>query len=153
MIFYDREKRSVFGVLVFRTILKIASQREGDIINITPEINKAVRDSNVQEGIVHLFVQHSTAALTTIEFEPGVISDLKRALSLLAPDDAYYAHHLKWDDGNGRSHVKAALVGPSITIPVSKGNLMCGTWQQVVLLELDVRAGRERTVICTVIGT
>jgi len=97
-------------------------------------------------------VQHSTAALTTIEFEPGVISDLKRALSVLAPNDADYAHHLKWDDGNGRSHVKAALVGPSITIPVARGDLMCGTWQQVVLLELDVHAGRERTVICTVIG-
>jgi secondary thiamine-phosphate synthase enzyme len=140
------------GVPVFRTILKVTSQREGDIINITPEIKKAIRESNVQEGIVHLFVQHSTAALTTIEFEPGVISDLKRALSVLAPDNADYAHHLKWDDGNGRSHVKAALVGPSVTIPVSKGDLMCGTWQQVVLLELDVRAGRERMVICTVIG-
>jgi len=152
MIFYDQEKRSVCGVLVFRTILTIASQCEGDIINITPEVKKAVRESNVQEGIIHLFVEHSTAALTTIEFEPGVIADLKRALSVLAPDNADYAHHLKWDDGNGRSHVKAALVGPSITIPVSKGYLMCGTWQQVVLLELDVRAGRERTVICTVIG-
>jgi len=138
---------------VFRTILKIASQREDDIINITPEVKKAVRDSNVQEGIVHLFAEHSTAALTTIEFEPGVIADLKRALSVLAPDHADYAHHLKWDDGNGRSHVKAALVGPSLTIPISKGDLMCGTWQQVVLLELDVRAGRERTIICTVIGT
>jgi secondary thiamine-phosphate synthase enzyme len=153
MFFYDREKRPIYGVPVFRTILKIASQREGDIINITPEVKKAVRESNIHEGIVHLFVQHSTAALTTIEFEPGVISDLKRALSVLAPDDADYAHHLKWDDGNGRSHVKAALVGPSISIPVSKGDLMCGTWQQVVLLELDIRPGRERTVICTVIGT
>ena len=147
-----RKKRLVCGVLVFRTILKITSQHEGDIINITPEVQKAVLNSNVQEGIVHLFVQHSTAALTTIEFEPGVIADLKRALSVLAPDNAVYAHHLKWDDGNGRSHVKAALVGPSITIPVSKGDLMCGTWQQVVLLELDVHEGRERTVICTVIG-
>jgi secondary thiamine-phosphate synthase enzyme len=137
---------------VFRTILKIASQGEGDIINITAEVKKVIRDSDVQEGCVHIFVQHSTAALTTIEFEPGVISDLKRALSVLAPDKADYAHHLKWDDDNGRSHVKAALVGPSITIPVSKGDLMCGTWQQVVLLELDIRAGRERTIICTVIG-
>jgi secondary thiamine-phosphate synthase enzyme len=152
MIFYDRKKRLECGVLVFRTILKIASHHEGDIINITPEVKKAVRDSNIKEGIVHLFVQHSTAALTTIEFEPGVIADLKRALSVLAPDNADYAHHLKWDDGNGRSHVKAALVGPSITIPVSKGDLMCGTWQQVVLLELDIRAGRERTIICTVTG-
>ena len=137
---------------MFRTTFTVTSEREGDIINITPEVKKAVRDSSIHEGIIHLFVQHSTAALTTIEFEPGVVADLKRALSLLAPDDADYAHHLRWDDGNGRSHVKAALVGPSITIPVASGDLMCGTWQQVVLLELDVRAGRERTVICTVIG-
>ena len=137
---------------MFRTILKVTSKREGDIIDITPEVKKAVRDSYVHEGIVHLFVQHSTAALTTIEFEPGVLSDLKRSLSVLAPDDAGYAHNARWDDGNGRSHVKAALVGPSITIPLAGGDLLCGTWQQIVLLELDVNAGRERTIICTVIG-
>ena len=137
---------------MFRTILKVTSKREGDIIDITPEVKKAVRDSNVHEGIVHLFVQHSTAALTTIEFEPGVLSDLKRALSVLAPDDAGYAHNTRWDDGNGRSHVKAAMVGPSISIPLAGGDLLCGTWQQIVLLELDVNAGRERTIICTVIG-
>ncbi|MCX6684819.1 MAG: secondary thiamine-phosphate synthase enzyme YjbQ [Methanoregula sp.] len=137
---------------MFRTIIRVTSKCEGDIINITPEIKKAVRDSNVQEGIVHLFVQHSTAALTTIEFEPGVLTDLKRALSVLAPDDADYAHHIRWNDGNGRSHVKAALVGPSITVPLANGDLLCGTWQQIVLLELDVNAGRERTIICTVIG-
>jgi len=137
---------------MFRTILKVTSKREGDIIDITPDVKKAVRESNVHEGIVHLFVQHSTAALTTIEFEPGVLSDLKRALSVLAPDDADYAHHIRWDDGNGRSHVKAALVGPSITVPLAGGALLCGTWQQIVLLELDVNAGRERTIICTVMG-
>jgi secondary thiamine-phosphate synthase enzyme len=142
----------VYGALMFRTILKVTSKREGDIIDITPEVKKAVRDSNVHEGIVHLFVQHSTAALTTIEFEPGVLSDLKRALSVLAPDDAGYAHNTRWDDGNGRSHVKAALVGPSLTVPLAGGDLLCGTWQQIVLLELDVNAGRERTIICTVIG-
>jgi secondary thiamine-phosphate synthase enzyme len=137
---------------MFRTILKVTSKREGDIIDITPEVKKAVRDSNVHEGIVHLFVQHSTAALTTIEFEPGVLSDLKRALSVLAPDDAGYAHNTRWDDGNGRSHVKAALVGPSLTVPLAGGDLLCGTWQQIVLLELNVNAGRERTIICTVMG-
>jgi len=142
----------MYGELMFQTTFTVTSKCEGDIINITPEVKKAVRDSTIHEGIIHLFVQHSTAALTTIEFEPGVVADLKRALSVLAPDNADYAHHLRWNDGNGRSHVKAAFVGPSITIPVSDGDLLCGTWQQVVLLELDVRAGRERTVICTVIG-
>jgi len=142
----------MYGELMFQTTFTVTSKCEGDIINITPEVKKAVRDSTIHEGIIHLFVQHSTAALTTIEFEPGVVADLKRALSVLAPDDADYAHHLRWNDGNGRSHVKAAFVGPSITITVSDGDLLCGTWQQVVLLELDVHAGRERTVICTVIG-
>jgi secondary thiamine-phosphate synthase enzyme len=137
---------------MFRTILKVTSKHEGDIIDITQEVKKAVRDSNVHEGLVHLFVQHSTAALTTIEFEPGVLSDLNRALAVLAPNDAGYAHNTRWDDGNGRSHVKAALVGPSLTVPLAGGDLLCGTWQQIVLLELDVNAGRERTIICTVIG-
>lgn len=137
---------------MYRTILKVTTEREGDIINITPEVKKAVRTSAISEGIVHLFVQHSTAALTTIEFEPGVLSDLNRALSVLAPDDASYAHHIRWDDGNGRSHVKAALIGPSLTVPVGDGDVLCGTWQQIVLLELDVNAGRERTIICTVTG-
>jgi secondary thiamine-phosphate synthase enzyme len=138
---------------MFRTILTMTSGREGDIINITPQVEKAVTESRVKTGLVHLFVEHSTAALTTIEFEPGVLADLKRALSVLAPDDITYAHNSRWGDGNGRSHVKAALVGPSITVPVGNGELLCGTWQQLVLLELDVNAGRERTVVCTVTGS
>ncbi|MCJ7741097.1 MAG: secondary thiamine-phosphate synthase enzyme YjbQ, partial [Methanoregula sp.] len=103
---------------MFQTTFTVSSQCEGDSIDITPHVKKVVRDSKVHEGIVHLFVQHSTAALTTIEFEPGVLSDLRRALSVLAPDNADYAHNARWGDGNGRSHVKAALVGPSLTIPL-----------------------------------
>jgi secondary thiamine-phosphate synthase enzyme len=136
---------------MFRKIITITSKTEGDIIDITPEVKKAVRESGVLEGLVHLFVQHSTAALTTIEFEPGVLSDLMRALSVLAPDDAPYAHNTRWGDGNGRSHVKAALVGPSITIPLANGTVMCGTWQQIVMLELDVNAGRERKIVCSIL--
>lgn len=138
---------------MFRTILSVTSKHEGDIIDITPQVAKAVAASGVKSGLVHLFVQHSTAALTTIEYEPGVLKDLARALSVLAPDHEDYAHNARWGDGNGRSHVKAALVGPSITVPVEKGVLACGTWQQLVLLELDVNAGRKRTVVCTVTGS
>jgi secondary thiamine-phosphate synthase enzyme len=138
--------------LMFRTTISTTSKREGDIINLTPEVKKIVSESGVKHGLVHLFVQHSTAALTTIEYEPGVLSDLRRALCVLAPDDASYAHDTRWGDGNGRSHVKAALVGPSLTVPVEGGDITCGTWQQIVLLELDVNAGRKRTVICTVMG-
>ena len=138
---------------MFRTIISVTTRQEGDILNITPQVEKAVAESRVKTGLVHLFVQHSTAALTTIQLEPGVLADLKRALSVLAPDEAEYPHNSRWGDGNGRSHVKAALVGPSITVPVEDGQLLCGTWQQLVLLELDVNAGRKRTVICTVAGS
>ena len=137
---------------MFRKIIHLSTRREGEITNLTPQVAAAVRESAVREGLVHLFVMHSTAALTTIEFEPGVLADLARALSVLAPDDAEYAHNTKWGDGNGRSHVKAALVGPALTIPVAGGGLCCGTWQQIVFLELDANAGRERTVICTITG-
>lgn len=135
---------------MFRKIITQRTQKEGEIINITPEIIKAVEESKVKNGLVHLFVNHSTAALTTIEFEPGVLSDFRRSLSILAPDNAEYIHNSRWGDGNGRSHVKATLVGPSLTLPLEEGVLMCGTWQQTVLLELDVNAGRERTIICTI---
>ncbi|MDD3137029.1 MAG: secondary thiamine-phosphate synthase enzyme YjbQ [Methanoregula sp.] len=137
---------------MFRKSFSVTSKQEGDILDLTLEVKNTVRESGIRNGIVHLFVQHSTAALTTIEFEPGVLADLKRSLSVLAPDNLPYAHDTRWGDGNGRSHVKAALVGPSLTVPVAAGELACGTWQQIVLLELDVNAGRERTVLCTVMG-
>ena len=142
----------IYGELMFQTSFMVSSQCEGDIIDITPQVKRVVRDSKILDGIIHHFVQHSTAALTTIEFEPGVLSDLRRSLSVLAPDNADYAHNARWGDDNGRSHVKAALVGPSLTIPLSRGALMCGTWQQIVLLECDVNAGRERSIVCSVMG-
>lgn len=137
---------------MYRTVIAVETRGEGDIVNITDEVARAVKESRIREGLAHLFVTGSTAALTTIEFEPGVLSDLKRSLSLIAPADLPYAHDGKWGDGNGRSHVKAAIVGPSLTIPVGKGLLDLGTWQQVVLLELDVRPSRHRTVTCTIMG-
>ena len=132
--------------------ISLKTSGEGDIIDITPQANRIVVESGVLSGIINLFVEGSTAALTTIEYEPGVLLDLKRSLSAISPDDVPYEHDLAWGDGNGRSHVKAALVGPSLTVPVRKGAMKLGTWQQVVLLELDIRASRSRTVHCTVIG-
>lgn len=137
---------------MFRKTFTCVPKKEGDILNITPDVKTAVRESGIATGLVHLFVTHSTAALTTIEYEPGVLADLRRALSVFAPDSETYAHDSKWGDGNGRSHVKAALVGPSLTIPLDQGELLLGTWQQVVLLELDIHGGRPRTVIVTVTG-
>ncbi|MDK2975491.1 MAG: hypothetical protein PWP08_1862, partial [Methanofollis sp.] len=103
-------------------------------------------------GVCSLFVVGSTAALTTIEYEDGVLDDLRDALGRIAPADGVYAHDRRRGDGNGRSHVRASLVGPALTIPVRKGAPVLGTWQQVVLLELDVRQRRERTVVCTVLS-
>ena len=137
---------------MFTRTIRVRTQREGDVIDLTDQVKTIIKESGIRTGLVHLFVQHSTAALTTIEFEPGVLQDLRRALAVLAPDTADYAHDSRWGDGNGRSHVKAALVGPSLTVPVSEGDLVCGTWQQIVVLELDVNAGRERQVICTIQG-
>ncbi|HVP95541.1 secondary thiamine-phosphate synthase enzyme YjbQ [Methanoregula sp.] len=137
---------------MFRKIISISTHSEGEIVDLTGQVTAVIHESGVREGLVHLFVRHSTAALTTIEHEPGVLADLSRALSVLAPDREEYAHNTRWGDGNGRSHVKAALVGPSLTVPVTGGALGCGTWQQIVLLELDVNAGRERQVVCTVTG-
>jgi secondary thiamine-phosphate synthase enzyme len=137
---------------MYRTVIAVDTRGEGDVVNLTGDVEKALKESRVREGLVHLFVTGSTAALTTIEHEPGVLSDLKRSLSIIAPPDIPYAHDGKWGDGNGRSHVKAAIIGPSLTIPVGKGLLDCGTWQQIVLLELDVRPSRHRTVTLTIMG-
>jgi len=135
---------------MYRKEIHVTTKKEGDIIDITPEVKEIVRESRVSEGMVHVFVTGSTAAVTTIEYEPGVLADLSRALSSLAPDTLRYAHDSRWGDGNGRSHVKASIVGPSLCVPVTGNTLALGTWQQVVLLELDVRERRSRTIIVTV---
>lgn len=137
---------------MYRNQLQVKTGKEGDIIDLTPEIRTFVRESGISEGMVNVFVTGSTAAVTTIEYEPGVLSDLNRALATIAPDNQPYAHDSRWGDGNGRSHVKASIIGPSLSLPVSGGTPLLGTWQQVVLLELDVRRGRTRTVILSMTG-
>ena len=138
--------------MMFRTTIRVETPGEGEIVDLTPQIAQAVAESGVREGLANIFVAGSTAAVTTIEYEPGVLSDLSRALAVIAPVDIPYAHDAVWGDGNGRSHVRAAIVGPSLSVPVVGGALACGTWQQIVLLELDVRSSRERTVHVTVLG-
>lgn len=137
---------------MFRTTIEVETHGEGEIVDLTPRVQQAVGESGVREGLATVFVAGSTAAVTTIEYEPGVLSDLRRALSVIAPVDIPYAHDAVWGDGNGRSHVRAAIVGPSLSVPVIGGRLACGTWQQIVLLELDVRSSRHRTVYVTVLG-
>lgn len=140
-------------MLVFTQELSVQTRGEGMIIDLTPRIAGVIEKSEVHDGIVHLFVQGSTVALTTIEYEEGVLEDLRRALRVIAPDEQTYAHDAAWGDGNGRSHVRAALFGPSLSIPIRAGRLMLGTWQQAVLLELDVRPSRTRTVFVSILQT
>jgi len=137
---------------MYQKILSCPTSGEGDIINLTPKLNESITESGVSTGLCNVFVPGSTAAITTIEYEPGVLQDLKRSLSALAPSDITYAHDSRWGDGNGRSHVKAALVGPCLTIPVTNKKMALGTWQQVVLLELDTRARADRMVMITITG-
>ena len=124
---------------------------ENNMIDITGQTSKAVKESKLEDGIVTVFVPGSTAAITTIEYEPGLTQDFPRMLSRIAPKDIDYQHDNTWHDGNGHSHVKASLIGPSLTIPFKDGNLMLGTWQQLVLLETDTRP-RERKIILQIIG-
>jgi len=137
---------------MFLKELRIETHGEGDIIDLSRSVQDVVLKSGVRVGEVSVFVKGSTAAVTTIESEPGVLSDLRRALDVIAPPDIAYEHDRAWGDGNGRSHVRAAIIGPSITIPVQDGKMLTGTWQQVVLIELDIRSQRTRSVICTVNG-
>jgi secondary thiamine-phosphate synthase enzyme len=136
---------------VLTKVIQIQSKGEMDIINITNQASVAVGESNIKNGIITVFVSGSTAAVTTIEYEPGLIYDFPEMLSRVAPKDIQYKHDNTWHDGNGHSHVRASLLGPSLTIPIVEGNMSLGTWQQLVLLELDTRA-RNRNVILQLIG-
>ena len=137
--------------MIYRKIIEFDTKGENDFIDITRLVENIIRDSGIKEGIVNIFVPGSTGAVTTMEYEPGLKKDLANALARVAPTDIDYEHHKRWGDDNGRSHVKASIVGPSITIPFENGKLLCGTWQQVVFLELDTRP-RHRRLIITIIG-
>jgi secondary thiamine-phosphate synthase enzyme len=123
----------------------------GDMHDLTARVNEAVRQSGLHAGIAHVFCVGSTAAVGTIEFEPGLKGDLPALLNKLAPPSKEYGHEQTWHDGNGHSHLQATMLGPSLTVPFGEGRLLLGTWQQVFLLECDTRP-RERTVIITVQG-
>ena len=131
--------------------ISLNTQGEGDIIDITGTVSQAVSESGIKNGVVTVFVPGATGALTTIEYEPGLLIDLPTILERIAPKNLVYEHEKRWHDGNGHSHVRASLIGPSITIPVIKGRLTLGTWQQIVFLELDVR-NRNRRLIMQTIG-
>lgn len=122
-----------------------------DILDITDAVVSVLEESKITSGILHAFVTGSTAGLTTIEYEDGAILDLKDAFDRIAPMDIDYSHNERWGDGNGFSHIRASLLGPSLSVPIRNGSLQLGVWQQVVLVDFDNRS-RERTVVISVQG-
>ena len=131
--------------------IKLVSRGPGDIVDITPQLRDAVESSGIASGTVTVFVPGSTAGLTTIEYEPGLLKDLPEFWEKLIPSDRSYHHDDTWHDGNGFSHLRAALIGPDITVPLVNGTLTLGTWQQVVFLEFDNRS-RNRRLVVQIIG-
>ena len=129
--------------------LKFSTKGFNDILDITPQVRQAVHGAGVRQGVAHLFVSGSTAALTTIEYEPGALQDLKQALDQIAPMNGAYAHNEAWGDGNGYAHLRAALLKPDLCVPIEEGQLALGAWQQIVLLDFDNRP-RQRKIILTV---
>ena len=136
--------------VVSKTI-RVSSKGEDDIIDITDELSNVVKESNIENGTVTVFISGSTAAITTIEYEPGLIHDFPEMVSRIVPKSIEYEHDNTWHDGNGHSHVRASLIGPSLTVPVINSKLALGTWQQIVLLEMDTRP-RNRNVILQIMG-
>ncbi len=133
--------------------IELALQTKGhtDILDITDQVARAISASGLKEGLVTVFTPSATSSLTTLEYEPGAIADLKRALEEIAPANRDYQHNLKWGDGNGAAHLRAALMGPSLTAPVVGGQLALGTWQQIIFVDFDNRP-RQRTLIVQIVG-
>jgi secondary thiamine-phosphate synthase enzyme len=131
--------------------LEISTKGQGDTHDVTGAVARAVAESDIRAGIVTVFVVGSTAGVTTIEFESGALHDLNAVFDALAPRNGEYRHHLRWGDDNGSSHVRAALLGPSVTIPFRDGELMLGQWQQIAVLEFDTRP-RRRQIVVQMIG-
>jgi len=134
-------------VLVKTSFIELQTRGDPDIIDLTPHVNKILRDSTINEGVVTLFNSGSTGALTTIEFESGAVDDLRKAIERVAPRGMHYAHDARWGDGNGFSHVRAALLGPSLQIPVCEKRLLLGTWQQIVFCDFDNRPRRRKIAV------
>ena len=130
---------------MFKTI-SIQTKGHYDFIDITAQVATVVKENNTREGLAIIFVSGSTAAITTMEYEEGLIQDLKEVFEDLAPEAKNYHHHQRWGDHNGAAHIKAALVGQDLTVPIENGQLQLGTWQQIVLIDFDERP-RERKLI------
>jgi len=132
--------------------IHVKTKGNSQVIDITGQVGEAVAGCGLTAGVVTLFHVGSTGGLTTTEYEPGLVNhDLKAAFERIAPEDAQYEHEKTWDDDNGHSHVRASLLGPSLSVPFVDGRLTLGTWQQIILVDFDTRA-RARTVVCQILG-
>ena len=138
--------------MVITKEIRITTKGNCEVINLTEQVNDAIIDSGINDGAVILFNVGSTAGITTTEFEPGLVNyDIASLFQKIAPENARYEHEETWHDDNGHSHVRATLLGPSLSVPVVAGKLTLGTWQQIILVDFDTRT-RTRTVICQIIG-
>ena len=137
-------------MIVTQTI-QLDTQGNGDMHDVTGDVAEAVRNSGLNDGIVTVFVRGSTGAVSTVEYEPGLVVDLRDYFDRAIPPDIPYQHDRRWHDGNGHSHVRATLMGPSLTVPFVDGRLTLGTWQQIIFVDFDVRS-RSRTLIVQVMG-
>lgn len=131
--------------------ITLHSTGNSDIIDITSHVTRAVADSNIQSGVITIFVCGSTAGVTTIEFEPGLVNDLQEMFEKLVPQSLDYKHNVRWEDYNGHSHLRASLMGASLTVPFSQSKLMLGTWQQIVVVDFDTRP-RSRELVLQIMG-
>jgi secondary thiamine-phosphate synthase enzyme len=136
---------------VYRDTIAVKSRGDCDIIDVTARVADVVDSSGIVEGLAHVFVAGSTAGITTVEYESGLVSDLREVFERIAAKGADYAHDARWQDGNGHAHVRASLLGPSLTVPVGGGEMLLGTWQQVILIDFDNRP-RTRELIVQVLG-
>ncbi len=136
---------------VITNSIKIATKGKDDVINVTSKVGDIVSRSKIINGMVTVFVPGSTASVTTMEFEPGLIKDIKAMGERIAPSNEEYAHHQTWDDGNGSSHIRASVIGPSLIVPFVGRKMMLGPWQQIVMIDHDVRP-RSREIIVQMMG-
>lgn len=137
--------------MIYTDTIALSTKGFSDVIDISDRVAGIVASSGIKNGLVTVFCTGSTGTITTIEFESGVIFDLQNAIEKIAPSNIYYEHDKRWGDGNGFSHVRAALMKPSLSIPLVKGSLSLGTWQQIVFIDFDNR-GRNRNIVVQIMG-
>ena len=136
---------------VYQKSFRISTKGHCDVLDITSRVERVVGESRLRQGIVNVSGCGSTLGITTIEYEPGCMADLRRALDQVAPENSNYAHNARWGDNNGYAHLRSALMGTAKSFPLADGRLAIGTWQQIVLCDFDERS-RERDVMVTVVG-